>query len=123
MAGAGLTPRGGSARNGRSNLTHVPASRRIRSAVLGGMAAALLGCGALVTVGIAASSSDYPDLRPLLPTSTDNPRWVDTYEAAVGEYAVCRLVSASGPVPGPDEQRLVELHDERTGVAERLPLA
>ncbi|WP_051750023.1 hypothetical protein LG324_19120 [Phycicoccus jejuensis] len=50
-------------------------------------------------------------------------RWVDTYEAAVGEYAVCRLVSASGPVPGPDEQRLVELHDERTGVAERLPLA
>lgn len=50
-------------------------------------------------------------------------RWVDGYEAASAESSVCRLVSASGPAPGPDEQRLVELHDERTGVGSRLPLA
>ncbi len=50
-------------------------------------------------------------------------RWVDDYDARAAEYAVCRLVSASGPVPGEDEQRLVTLHDERTRVAEHLPLA
>ncbi|MBM6402555.1 hypothetical protein [Phycicoccus sonneratiae] len=50
-------------------------------------------------------------------------RWVDRYESRTVEYATCRLISASGPVPGPDEQRLVELHDERTGVGVRLPLA
>lgn len=50
-------------------------------------------------------------------------RWVDEYEAQVWEYATCRLISASGPVPGPDEQRLVEVHDEATRVGHRLPLA
>ena len=50
-------------------------------------------------------------------------RWVDAYDAEREEFAVCRLVSASGPVPGPDEQRLVEVHDAATGVGERLPLA
>lgn len=50
-------------------------------------------------------------------------RWVDRYDTAARDYAVCRLISASGPVPGADEQSLVEIHDERTRVGERLPLA
>ncbi|WP_299446173.1 hypothetical protein [uncultured Phycicoccus sp.] len=49
--------------------------------------------------------------------------WVDRYEVASAGAAVCRLISASGPVPGADEQRLVELHDERTGVGVKAPLA
>ena len=49
--------------------------------------------------------------------------WVSEYDARAAGYAVCRLVSASGPVPGPDEQRLVALHDARCRVGERLPLA
>ncbi len=50
-------------------------------------------------------------------------RWVDRYDEARGGHAVCRLLSASGPVPGEVEQRLVELHDERCLVGEHLPLA
>ena len=49
--------------------------------------------------------------------------WVSEYDARAAGHAVCRLVSASGPVPGPDEQRLVALHDARCRVGERLPLA
>lgn len=49
--------------------------------------------------------------------------WVDAYDRASAGSSVCRLVSASGPVPGQDEQRLVELHDERTGVGRKAPLA
>ncbi|MBM6404511.1 hypothetical protein JQN72_09685 [Phycicoccus sp. CSK15P-2] len=50
-------------------------------------------------------------------------RWVDRYDEASAGASVCRLLSASGPVPSADEQALVELHDERTGVGSRLPLA
>ncbi|WP_377640051.1 hypothetical protein [Oryzobacter terrae] len=50
-------------------------------------------------------------------------RWVDAYDEAVESWATCRLISASGAVPGVDEQRLIDLHDERTRVRERLPLA
>ena len=50
-------------------------------------------------------------------------RWVDEYEAAQQGWATCRLISASGPLPGQDEQRLVELHDARCRVDARLPLA
>jgi hypothetical protein len=50
-------------------------------------------------------------------------RWVDRYDEAAAGYAVCRLVSASGPVPGGAEQALVELHDERCRVGDGLPLA
>ena len=50
-------------------------------------------------------------------------RWVSEYDGHLAGYAVCRLVSASGPEPGPDEQRLVALHDARCRVGERLPLA
>ncbi len=49
--------------------------------------------------------------------------WVDRYEEAARGWATCRLISASGPAPGADEQRLIDLHDERCGVRERLPLA
>jgi len=50
-------------------------------------------------------------------------QWVSEYDGRIAAYAVCRLVSASGPEPGPDEQRLVALHDARCRVGERLPLA
>jgi hypothetical protein len=49
--------------------------------------------------------------------------WVSEYDGRASGHAVCRLVSASGPEPGPDEQRLVALHDVRCRVGERLPLA
>lgn len=49
--------------------------------------------------------------------------WVSQYDARASGHAVCRLISASGPEPGPDEQRLVALHDTRCRVGERLPLA
>ena len=49
--------------------------------------------------------------------------WVSEYDGRASGHAVCRLVSASGPEPGPDEQRLVALHDARCRVGERLPLA
>jgi hypothetical protein len=49
--------------------------------------------------------------------------WVSEYDGRSSGYAVCRLVSASGPEPGPDEQRLVALHDTRCRVGQRLPLA
>ncbi len=49
--------------------------------------------------------------------------WLSEYDGRASGHAVCRLVSASGPVPGPDEQRLVALHDARCRVGERLPLA
>lgn len=50
-------------------------------------------------------------------------RWVDEYEDAALGWSTCRLISASGPVPGEDERRLVELHDERTRTHVRDPLA
>jgi hypothetical protein len=49
--------------------------------------------------------------------------WVSLYDGRSSGYAVCRLVSVSGPEPGPDESRLVGLHDTRCRVGERLPLA
>ncbi|HET6692060.1 MAG TPA: lysyl oxidase family protein [Miltoncostaeaceae bacterium] len=43
------------------------------------MAAALLGAGALATIGMAAGSGDEPDLVPMLPTTgKPNMRWVDS---------------------------------------------
>ncbi len=54
--------------------------RDIRRTVLGGMAAAVVGCAALVGLGAAAAPADEPNLQPLLPTgqSNVNDRWVDT---------------------------------------------
>ncbi len=49
--------------------------------------------------------------------------WVSQYDGRSSGHAVCRLVSVSGPEPGPDESRLVGLHDTRCRVGERLPLA
>ena len=49
--------------------------------------------------------------------------WLSQYDGRSSGHAVCRLVSVSGPEPGPDESRLVGLHDTRCRVGERLPLA
>ncbi|MFL6151015.1 MAG: hypothetical protein ACJ72B_01425 [Ornithinibacter sp.] len=49
--------------------------------------------------------------------------WVSQYDGRSSGHAVCRLVSVSGPEPGPGEARLVRLHDTRCRVGERLPLA
>jgi hypothetical protein len=49
--------------------------------------------------------------------------WVSQYDGRASGHAVCRLVGATGPGPGPDEQRLVALHDTRCRVGEQLPLA
>ena len=49
--------------------------------------------------------------------------WVSQYDGRSSGHAVCRLISASGPQAGPDEERLVALHDTRCRVGERLPLA
>ncbi len=54
---------------------------------------------------------------------TRHDEWVSKYDGRSSGHAVCRLVSASGPEPGPDEHRLVGLHDARCRVGERLPLA
>ena len=42
--------------------------------------------------------------------------WLAEYRRRPDGDAVCRLVSASGPIPGVDEQRLVALHDARCRV-------
>lgn len=49
--------------------------------------------------------------------------WLAEYRRRSAGYAVCRLVSASGPIPDVDEQRLVALHDARCRVGSGLPLA
>ena len=49
--------------------------------------------------------------------------WVSEYDGRASGHAVCRLLGTSGPDAGPDEQRLVSLHDARCRVGERLPLA
>lgn len=50
-------------------------------------------------------------------------KWEASYREHSDEYAVCRLVSASGAIPSADEQRLVALHDARCRVGSGLPLA
>lgn len=49
--------------------------------------------------------------------------WLERYRRAADDFAVCRLVSASGAIPSADEQRLVALHDARCRVGSGLPLA
>jgi hypothetical protein len=60
----------------------MPRPHAIRRTALGGMAAALIGCGVLVGLGTAAAPADTPDLAPLLPAglSNVNDRWVDTQQ-------------------------------------------
>jgi hypothetical protein len=50
-------------------------------------------------------------------------RWLARYEAAAQGYAVCRLLEAHGPAPSTLDERIIQLHDERTGVHTPLPLA
>ena len=50
--------------------------------------------------------------------------WVAEYDgAALGASRCAGWSARRGPDPGPDEQRLVALHDARCRVGERLPLA
>lgn len=49
--------------------------------------------------------------------------WVREYTAASEPYAVCQLVSETGPLPSTDEQRLIDLHDRATRPRSGLPLA
>jgi hypothetical protein len=50
-------------------------------------------------------------------------RWLERYEAATNGYAVCRLLASHGPPPSGFEARIIERHDDRTGVLSALPLA
>jgi hypothetical protein len=49
--------------------------------------------------------------------------WLARYEAAARGYAVCRLLEVHGPAPSTLDERILRLHDERTGVHAPLPLA
>lgn len=49
--------------------------------------------------------------------------WVHRYDAASQGYAVCELVSSTGPTPSADEQHLIDLHDRATRPTSGLPLA
>jgi hypothetical protein len=50
-------------------------------------------------------------------------RWLADYEAAARDYAVCRRLAAHGNAASTMEARIIQLHDERTKVSTRLPLA
>jgi phage baseplate assembly protein W len=49
-------------------------------------------------------------------------RWLARYETAARGYAVCRLLDAHGPAPSILDERIIRLHDQRTGVHTPLPL-
>ncbi len=50
-------------------------------------------------------------------------RWVEAYDAASREVAVCRLIGTAGPGPDHTEQQLVDLHDRAVRADSGLPLA
>jgi hypothetical protein len=50
-------------------------------------------------------------------------RWLATYDAARGGYAVCRRLASHGPAPSTLEAQIIQLHDDRTGTSADLPLA
>lgn len=51
-------------------------------------------------------------------------RWLARYEATARDYAVCRRLATYGPAPSTLESQIIQLHDDRTGVASApLPLA
>ena len=72
-------------------------------------------------VGARASSVSWPFAYDSACAAHEE--WVSEYDGRASGHAVCRLVSVCGPEAGPDEQRLVALHDARCRVGERLPLA
>jgi hypothetical protein len=54
----------------------------------------------------------------------DDPRWLAEYDRAATGFAVCRLVETHGSALAPEDERIIALHDEVTGVATPdLPLA
>ncbi|MBX6748430.1 MAG: hypothetical protein IRY85_01970 [Micromonosporaceae bacterium] len=50
-------------------------------------------------------------------------QWLTAYATASAGYAVCQLVATYGPGPSPVEQRVIQLHDDRTRPQAPLPLA
>jgi hypothetical protein len=50
-------------------------------------------------------------------------RWLADYQAASRGYAVCRRLAAYGPAAYGWEARILQVHDDRTGVATALALA
>lgn len=50
-------------------------------------------------------------------------RWVEAYEAASQEVAVCRLIGTAGPAPDGTEQQLIDLHDRAVKADSGLRLA
>jgi hypothetical protein len=50
-------------------------------------------------------------------------RWLADYEAAAIPFAVCRRLATYGPGPSTLEAQIIQLHDDRTKVAARIPLA
>lgn len=62
---------------------------------------------------------------PRVPVQPAPAGWLEEYERLSEEFAVCRLVSRTGPAPTPREQILLDLHDQAVGIdrADSLPLA
>jgi hypothetical protein len=50
-------------------------------------------------------------------------RWLDNYENAARDYAVCRRLAAHGPAASTLEEHVIRLHEDRTGASTSLPLA
>jgi len=71
--------------------------------------------------GIAAPRQRWP--YPDATAERRFQRWLAGYEAAARGYAVCRLLAVHGPAPSTVDERILRLHDERTGVHTTLPLA
>lgn len=49
--------------------------------------------------------------------------WLTRYREAAREVAVCRLIGRTGAPPSAREQRVINVHDRATRIAEDLPLA
>jgi hypothetical protein len=50
-------------------------------------------------------------------------QWLTAYTTASAGYAACQLVATYGLAPSPVEQRVIQLHDDRTRAQASLPLA
>lgn len=70
-------------------------------------------------VGVKAQSRGGPWMAEL----DQYQQWLTRYATASQEYAVCRLVSESGPAPTAVEQQVIELHDRAVRPTSQLRLA
>ncbi|MFC7376128.1 hypothetical protein ACFQRD_12705 [Brachybacterium sp. GCM10030268] len=57
------------------------------------------------------------------PRDQEYRRWVERYDAASRDSAVCRLLETAGPAPTAREQQVIELHDRAVGASSGLRLA